>query len=188
MKSNAIALLFACVALPALAEPETFTLDPNHSFTSFEYKHLGVSTQRGRFTKTTGKVTVDTAAKTGTADVVIDAGSVDVGPPRLTEHLRSADFFDAAKYPNATFQGTSFTFDGDKVKTVTGNLTIMGTTKPVTLDTVFFNCTTHPQNKKKLCGGDFTATIKRSEFGMTRAIPAVSDEITLRISVEATKD
>ena len=188
MKTSIIGLLFACAALPALAEPESYTLDPNHSFTNFEYKHLGVSTQRGRFTKTTGKVTIDAAAKTGTADIVIEAGSVDVGPPKLTEHLRSADFFDAAKYPNATFKGTSFTFDGDKVKTVTGDLTIMATTKPVTLDTVSFNCTTHPQNKKKLCGGDFTATIKRSEFGMTRAMAAVSDEILLRISVEAAKD
>ena len=186
MKQLALALLFAA-ALPAQAEPETFTIDPNHTFPTFEYTHFGVSVQRGRFGKTTGKVTVDTAAKTGSDEALIDATTVEAGPPKLAEHLRSADFFDVAKHPTAAFKGSAFTFDGDKVKSVAGELTILGVTKPVTLSAVAFNCGQNPQ-KRKICGGDFTTAIKRSDFGMTKFVPAVSDEVVLRIGVEAFKD
>ena len=188
MKPFAIALLLACAALCARAEPETFTIDPNHTFPTFEYTHLGVSVQRGRFSKTTGKITIDSAAKTGNVEAVIDATTVEAGPPRLVEHLRGPDFFDVAKYPTLTFKGSRFTFDGEKVKSVSGELTILGVTKPVTLNAVSFNCGQHPQNKKKICGGDFAVAIKRSDWGMSRFAPAVSDEIVLHIGVEAAKD
>ena len=187
MKPLVAALFLAVAALPAQAEPETFTIDPNHTFPTFEYTHFGVSVQRGRFGKTTGKVTVDTAAKTGNVEAVIDATTVEAGPPRLAEHLRSADFFDVAKHPTAAFKGSAFTFDGDKVKSVAGELTILGVTKPVTLTAVAFNCGQNPQ-KKRICGGDFATTIKRSDFGMSKFVPAVSDEVVLRIGVEAFKD
>jgi len=188
MKPLAVTLLLAAIALPARADPETFTIDPNHTFPTFEYTHLGVSVQRGRFGKTTGKITVDTAAKTGSVEAVMDATTVEAGPPRLAEHLRSADFFDVAKHPTVTFKGSTFTFEGEKVKTVAGDLTILGVTKQVTLNAVAFNCGQNPQNKKKICGGDFTTTIKRTDFGMGRGVPAISDEVTLHIGVEAVKD
>ncbi len=183
----AAALAGALASVPAAAA-ESFTLDTTHTFPSFELNHLGFSIQRGRFNKTAGKITLDTAAKSGTADITIDAASIDTGYAKLEEHLRGEDFFNVAKYPTITFKGDQFAFEGDKVKTVSGNLTILGVTKPVTLTANYFNCANHPMTKKKACGGDFVAAIKRTDFGMKYGVPAVADDVTLRIQVEAFKD
>jgi polyisoprenoid-binding protein YceI len=176
------------MALPASAETETYTVDPNHTFPAFEIGHLGYSIQRGRFNKTSGTITLDTAAKKGSADITIDIASISTGHPKLEEHLRSEEFFDAAKFPTMTFKSDNFTFEGDKVKSAAGTLTLHGVTRPVTLKTEYFNCAAHPMLKKKVCGADFSGTIKRSEFGITRGVPAVADEVNLRINVEAMKD
>jgi polyisoprenoid-binding protein YceI len=175
-------------ALPCSAEFETYTLDPNHTFPSFEIGHFGYSFQRGRFDRTAGRITLDTAARKGSADIAIDTKSVDTGHPKLEEHLRSDDFFNTAKYPQMTFKSDSFTFDGEKVKSAAGELTILGVTRPVTLNANHFYCAPHPMLKKKICGADFSATIKRSEFGMNKYLPALADEVLLRINVEAIKD
>lgn len=185
---SALLAALASFGLQASAEPETFTIDPQHTFPSFELMHFNVSMQRGRFNKTTGKITVDTEARTGSADVTIEANTVDTGLPRIVNHLRSADFFDVEKFPTLVFKGNTFTFDGEKVKTVAGELTILGVARPVTITAVTYNCAPHPVNKKKVCGGDFITTIKRSDWGMTRGIPVISDEVTLRVNVEAIKD
>ena len=183
----AAAIAGALATLPAAAA-ETYSLDVRHTFPSFEVLHLGYSIQRGRFNKTAGKIMLDTAAKKGTADITIDAASVDTGLAKLEEHLRGPDFFDVAMFPTITFKGDKFAFDGDKVKSVSGNLTMLGVTKPVTLTASYFNCADHPMAKKKACGGDFVATIKRTDFGMKYAVPAVADEVKLLIQVEAFKD
>jgi polyisoprenoid-binding protein YceI len=183
----AAALAAALATSPAFAA-ESYSLDVRHTFPSFEVNHLGFSIQRGRFNKTAGKITLDTAAKKGTADITIDAASVDTGLDKLEEHMRGEDFFNVAKYPTITFKSDKFTFEGDKVKAVSGNLTMLGVTKPVTLTAAYFNCADHPMAKKKACGGDFVTTVKRSEFGMKYALPAVADDVTLRIQVEAFKD
>jgi polyisoprenoid-binding protein YceI len=182
----AAALAGAIASLPAAAE--NFSLDVTHTFPSFEVSHLGFSIQRGRFNKTSGKIMLDAAAKQGTADITIDTASVDTGYAKLEEHLRGEDFFNVAMYPTITFKSDKFTFEGDKVNSVSGNLTILGVTKPVTLTASYFNCADHPMAKKKACGGDFVTTVKRSEFGMKTFLPAVGDDITLRIQVEALKD
>ena len=189
MKRHALAALVAgtVLALPATAA-ETYTLDPHHTFPSFEVTHLGFSVQRGRFNKTSGKITLDAAARTGSAEITIDAASIDTGYDKLEAHLKAEDFFNVAKYPALTFKGDKFAFDGDKVKSVSGTLTMLGVTKPVTLTAAYFNCAEHPLAKKKACGGDFTTTIKRTEFGMKYGVPAVGDDVTLRIQVEALKD
>lgn len=189
MNRTALAALVAgtLATLPALAV-ENYTIDATHTFPSFEVMHLGYSLQRGRFNKTTGKITLDTAGKKGSAEITIDAASVDTGLDKLEVHLRGEDFFNVAKFPTITFKGDKFTFEGDKVKTVAGNLTMLGVTKPVTLTAAYFNCADHPMAKKKACGGDFTTTVKRTDFGMKYAVPAVADDVTLRIQVEAFKD
>jgi len=188
MKRAIAAAVFATFAAPAFAAPEVYTVDPRHTFPAFEVSHFGMSLQRGRFNKTTGKITVDREAKSGSVDVTIDAASVDTGEPKLGDHLRAADFFNAAAHPNITFKGTKFNFDGDKVKSVDGELTMVGVTKPVTLTAQQFNCGNHPMNKKAMCGAEFTTTVKRSEWGMKYALPAVADDVLLRINVEAFKD
>lgn len=185
---RAVAIAALVAALPAAAETESYRVDSLHTFPSFEVMHLGFSLQRGRFNKTEGKIALDAAAKKGSADIRIDAASVDTGLDKLEEHLRGEDFLDAAKHPTIAFKSTSFAFDGDKVKSVAGDLTLRGVTRPVTLAASYFQCAIHPMAKKKACGGEFTTTIKRSDFGMKYALPAVADEVVLRINVEAIKD
>jgi polyisoprenoid-binding protein YceI len=182
------ALAALAVAFPAAAEMQSYTIDPQHTKPTYEVMHLGYSIQRGRFDKTSGKITLDTAAKKGSADITIDAASIDSGVPKLDDHLKSEDFFNVAKNPMITFKSSTFTFDGDKVKTVSGDLTMNGITKPVTLTANLFLCAAHPMTKKPQCGGDFQTTLKRSDFGMKYAIPALADDVTLHIPVEATKD
>ncbi len=190
MKRIAFASAFAALAtaLTSSAQMQTYTIDPQHTRPTYEVMHLGYSMQRGRFNKTSGKITLDTAAKKGSADVTIDAASIDSGVPKLDEHLKSEDFFNVAKNPQITFKSNNFTFDGDKVKSATGDLTMNGVTRPVTLTANLFQCAPHPMNKKPQCGGDFTTTVKRSDFGIKYGIPAVGDEVTLRIPVESIKD
>jgi len=183
-----VALAALATALPALAAPESYTIDPRHTFPTYEVGHLGYSFQRGRFNKTSGRITLDTAAKTGSAEVTIDAASVSSGVDKLDEHLRSEDFFNVAKNPNITFKATECTFDGAKVKTAKGDLTMNGVTRPVVLTANVFNCAPHPMTKKRQCGADFETTVKRSDFGMKYAIPALADEVKLRIGIEALKD
>jgi polyisoprenoid-binding protein YceI len=183
-----IALALSLAALPAAAATESYTIDPRHTFPSFEIGHMGMSIQRGRFNRTSGKITVDTAARTGTVEVAIDATSIDTGLEKLEEHVRAEDFLQASAFPTITFRGSQMTFDGDKVKSVAGDLTMRGVTRPVTLAATMFNCGSHPMTKKPMCGGEFVATIRRSDWGMKYAIPALADEMTLRINVEAMKD
>jgi polyisoprenoid-binding protein YceI len=188
MRSSIFAALASIAALPAAADPETFTIDPNHTFPSWEVGHMGLSIQRGRFNRTMGKVTVDTAAKTGTAEIVIDASSLDTGHPKLGEHLRGEQYFNVEKFPTLAFKAAQFTFEGDKVRAVAGDFTMLGVTRPVTLTAVTFNCALNSLTKKKVCGGDFVGTLKRSEFGLTRSMTAVTDEVTLHVNFEAIKD
>ena len=122
----------AAVAAPALAAPETFAIDNSHTYPRFEYNHFGYSTQQSRFNKTTGTITLDRAAKTGSVDVTIDTTSVDTGFPLFNEHIQGEDFFHTEKYPTITFKSTGVKFDGDKLAAVDGNLTIKGVTHPLT--------------------------------------------------------
>jgi polyisoprenoid-binding protein YceI len=182
---SAAALL---AALPAAAEPESFTVDPRHTFPGYEVGHFGYSFQRGRFNRTSGKITLDAAARQGSADISIDTASVSNGVEKLEEHLRSEDFFNAARFPQMTFKSTNFTFEGDKVRKASGDLTIAGITRPVTFDVTHFNCGINAMTKRKICGADMSATIKRSEFGMKYGLPALADDVLLRVNVEAIKD
>lgn len=184
MKHFFVALALAAAVLP-LHAADTYVIDNSHTFPKFSYTHLGLSTSEGRFDRTSGSLTLDLAAKTGSVDITIDAASVSTGWAKFDEHLRSPDFFDVAKYPVITFKSSQFTFSGATLTAVTGDLTIHGVTRPATLAVSNFVCKEHPMKKTPACGAHLTTTLKRSEFGVGAYVPAVSDAVELRISVEA---
>lgn len=183
MKILLVVLSFFLLSSAAFAED--YVVDPRHSFPSFEVNHMGLSTQRGRFNVTSGKITLDRTAKTGAVYIEIDSKSVNTGLEELEKHLKGEDFFNVEKHPRITFKSDKIDFDEDRPKSVHGELTLLGVTKPVTLSVASFNCRVHPMNKKYVCGADTSGMFKRSEFGMGYAIPAVSDEVKLFIQIEA---
>jgi polyisoprenoid-binding protein YceI len=185
-KTLIAAALFATVGL-AQAESATYAIDPTHTFATFEAKHFGTSTYRGRFDKKEGSVTIDKAAKTGKVEITIDTTSVSTGVVPLDTHLKSKDFLNATEFPTAKFVSDKFTYDGDKVASVSGTLTIRGKTGPVTLTATNFNCYTNPMLKREVCGGDFETTIQRTLWDVSYGVPVVSDNIRLLIQVEAVK-
>jgi polyisoprenoid-binding protein YceI len=159
--------LVAAVSFNAMAEEVTYQLDPSHTYPSFAADHFGgVSTWRGKFDKSSGTVSIDRAAKTGTLDATIDMTSVAIGNDKLDGELKSAQFFDTDKFPTATYKGTSMKFKGDVPTQVQGELTLHGVTKPVTLTIQSFKCFTHPMLKKEVCGTEATATFDRADFGI----------------------
>ena len=185
MKRLSLLAVLAVLAVPAFAAPVTYTIDSGHTYPAFTYTHLGFSKQTQRFNATSGKVVLDAAAHTASVDVSIDINSIDSASAKLAEHLKSADFFNTAKFPTATFKSTKVNFDGDKPATVEGDFTFMGVTKPVTLKITHFQAMPHPMMKKDAIGANATVTVKRSDFGLTMYVPYVSDEVTIDISLEA---
>ena len=183
MRTWIVALALALAGMGARAEE--LNVDSEHTRVTFEINHFGYSTFRGQFNEATGRISYDPAAKRGSADVTVAVASVATGVAKLGQHLQTPEFFDAAKHPNVTFKSTAFNFDGDELKSVDGNLTIRGTTKPVTLTVTAVACKPHPLGKYPACGADAEVKIKRSEYGVSGYLPAVGDEVTLRIGVEA---
>lgn len=185
---NLIALsLAAAFSSAALAAPETYVIEQNHTKPRFEYSHLGYSIQSSRFDTVTGKITLDRAAHTGSVDVSIEAASVNTGSTAFNGHIQGEDFFNTAKFPTITYQSDKILFEGEKPVAVEGNLTIKGISKPVTLAIASVQCMPHPMLKKDACGATATAKIKRSEFNMGKYAPYVGDEVTLTIPVESLK-
>lgn len=187
MLTAAAAVIVVATPFAASAAPVSYTVDGAHSYPYFEINHLGFSTMRGRFNSTAGKITLDTAAKTGSVDIRIDAESIDTGFAKRDDHLRSPDFLNAGEFPELTYKSTKVTL-GDGTAKVEGNLTINGVTKPVALDVTRFHCGPNPMSKQETCGFDAITTIKRSDFGITYAVPAVADEMKILLGVEAVRD
>lgn len=187
MKKPIAILLASLLAAPALAA-DNYTIDSRHTWPVFEINHMGFSTQRGRFNKSSGKITLDTAAKKGSVELVIETASIDMGLDKWDEHMKSDEFFNVAKFPTMRFVSDKLVFDGDKVVAAEGSFTMLGVTKPLTLTVSNFRCAMHPMAKKPACGADISATLKRSEFGMSKYVPMVSDEVKLFSPVEALKD
>ena len=195
MMKTILGALALALPLAAMANPENYTVDPTHSFAYFEVEHLGVSNQRGRFDRTSGKFVVDRVAKSGSVELNIESASVSTGdnvkgsrPRTLDDHLKTADFFNVAEFPRVSFKSTGVKFAGDNPSEIAGNLTLIGVTKPVTLKVERWACRDNPMSKKPMCGGNVTATLKRTDFGMKYGVPAIGDEIRLWFSVEAYKD
>ncbi len=158
--------LAAALSFPAFADVSTYQFDPTHTYPSFEADHFGgLSVWRGKFGKSSGTVTLDRAAKTGTVDVTTQLASISTGNTKLDEHLQTNEFFDVAKYPEAVYKGT-VKFKGDKPAEVVGNLTLHGVTKPLTLKIDSFKCMPHPMLKREVCGIDAVGEFNRDEFGL----------------------
>jgi polyisoprenoid-binding protein YceI len=190
MRKLAYALVAAATlaAGAAQAESATYAIDPTHTFVTFEISHFGTSTNRGRWDKKQGTVQLDKAAKTGKVDLTIDMASINSGSAAFDKHLRSVDFFDTDNFPTAKFSADKFTFNGDKVSEVSGTLTLMDKTNPVTLKATNFNCYQSPMLKREVCGGDFEATIDRTAYGVNYGIQwGFPKEVRLLIQVEAVK-
>lgn len=185
-KISAALALFAA-ASTSMAAPETYAVESTHTFPSFSYSHMGLSTQISKFTKTSGTIVLDAAAKTGSVDVTIDMTSVETGVPVFNGHIQGDGFLDTAKFPTATFKSTKVVFDGDKPTTIEGNLTIKGVTKPVILKVTNFVAKDHPMMKRPALGADASTVIKRTEFNAGKYAPAVGDDVTITISLEAIK-
>ena len=188
MKKPALVLALSAFSATGFAAPETFNVEPTHTFPRFEYSHFGYSNQQQRFDKTSGKIVLDRAAKTGSVDVSIDTTSVNTGYALFNQHIQAEDYFDTARFPAITFKSTRVRFEGDKPVAVDGNLTIKGVTRTVTLTVTNFHSMPHPMLKKDAIGANATAKVKRSEFNMGKNVPYVGDDVTLTIAVEAIKE
>ena len=183
-----VAALGASLVGLAAAAPETYTIDPSHTSPYFGYSHFGFSNQLHRFDRSSGHITIDRAAKTGSVDVTIDATSVNTGFPVFDKHIQSEDFFATAQYPEITFKSSKVNFQGDTPVSVDGQLTVKGVTKPVTLKLTHFTMRPHPMKQRPALGANATAQIKRSDFNMGKYAPNVSDEVDLSIAVEAVSE
>ena len=182
-----IALATALTLATAPAFAATYTLDPGHTQVIFEWNHMGFSNPEGQFGKVEGTLEFDQANPTqSSVNVTVGLGSVNTNVPKLDQHLQTDEFFDVAKFPTATFKSTKVEKGGsaNKLK-VTGDLTLHGVTKPVVLDVTVNKVGEHPMRKAAAAGFDAKATIKRSEFGITKYVPMVSDDITVHITSEA---
>lgn len=187
MKKFITAVVLATSVSVSAYAADTYSIDPNHTFPVFEVNHLGFSTQHGRFDKTSGTITLDMAAKKGSVDLKIETTSLDMGFPLWNEHMSADGFFNTAKFPTMTFKSTKLIFKDDKVVAAEGDFTMLGVTKPLTITVNDFKCGDHPMLKKPMCGANITGTIKRSDFGMSKYVPAISDEIKIHVPVEAYK-
>jgi polyisoprenoid-binding protein YceI len=189
LKHLTLALLAAAATAGSAFAADTYQVDPSHTYPSFETDHFGgLSVWRGKFTKTTGTITLDRAAKTGTVDLNIDPASIDIGNAKLDEHVKGPDMFDVAKYPTAAYKG-KVVFKGDVPTAVDGELTLHGVTKPVKLNIDKFKCMPHPMLKgHEVCGADATGTFSRADFGVDYGVKmGFKPEVKLAIQVEAVK-
>lgn len=187
MKDSPLVAALLLIAAPALTAPMTYKVDPNHTYPSFVADHLGgLSNWRGKLTKTSGTIVLDKEARTGTVEVTSESGSIDFGHEKLNAHARSPEMLDAEKFPTITYRGKLLDFKDGVPTSVNGDLTIHGVTKPITLTINQFLCKPHPATKKEVCGADASATINRSDFGVSFGQQfGFKQDVKLEIQVEA---
>lgn len=195
MKSSSLAVVAATAALTvgalnaAWAAPVKYDIDSGHTFPSFTADHMGgLSNWRGKINSTSGTVTLDTAAQTGTVDVKMDMKSIDFGHEKLNEHAKSAEIFDTEKFPTATYTGKLTNFKNGAPTEVDGSLTLHGVTKPVKLKINQFLCKPNPMSKKETCGADASAKFNREDFGVSYGKAyGFKQDVELQIQIEAIK-
>lgn len=195
MRKILLSFTLAATSLQGQAAPESYTMDPYHTFVHFAVDHNDYSWIWGRFDRTSGKFTIDRQARSGTLEIEVETASVSTGdsargnrPRARDEHLRSADFFNAVEFPRMTYKSTSVRFNAEVPVEVRGELTLLGVARPVTLTVDRWKCAPHPVTKRAICGGNATGSLKRSEFGMKWGIPATGDEVKVLVTFEAFKD
>jgi polyisoprenoid-binding protein YceI len=179
--------LVAGVSAPSVAAAGNYTVDPNHTYPSLEFSHMGLSTWRGKFNKTSGKVSLDRATRTGSAEIQVDTASIDFGHDKMNEFALGPDWLNVTKYSTMTYKG-ALKFDGDAPVSMDGELTLLGVTKPVKLRINSFKCIDHPYFKREVCGADAEGDLNRADFGMTKYSEGEAGKIHLRIQVEAMRD
>ncbi|MDQ1120105.1 MULTISPECIES: YceI family protein [Pseudoxanthomonas] len=186
MRKFLLAAALSALVAPAFAAPTTYKLDPGHTDVIATWNHFGFSNPSAHFGNVDGTLTYDPAnVAASSVQVTLPLSGLESFVPKLNEHLAGSDFFDAAKFPTATFKSTKVQSTGkDKLK-VTGDLTIKGITKPVVLDVTLNKAGEHAMKKVQSIGFDATATVKRSDFGVGAYAPMVSDEVKLHITTEA---
>ncbi|MBV8783663.1 MAG: polyisoprenoid-binding protein [Gammaproteobacteria bacterium] len=182
-----LALLLSGMTGAALAAPVTYQIDPGHTFPSFETDHFGgLSVWRGRFDHTTGTIVLDKEKGTGTVEVSVDAASVDLGNPKLTEHVKTEQMLDVAKFPTATYKGTLAAFKDGAPTEVHGQFTLHGVTRPLDLTVRTFKCAINPMSKKEVCGADVGGTFNRADYGVSYGEQmGFKMDVKLLIQVEA---
>ncbi|MFZ6733101.1 YceI family protein [Undibacterium sp. Ji42W] len=180
-------LIVSCASMAAYGA-DKYVVDQEHTFSNFEYKHWGLSLQRGRFDKNSGSIELDMDNKTGSLQIAIDAASINTGSDTFNKILRSDNFFNIEKYPKISFQSNKMIFNEDQLVQVEGDLTIKDVTRKVTVDITQFECRFMILYLKRACGANGNTKILRSDYGVGRYVPFVSDEVTLSFSVEAIKE
>lgn len=179
------AIAVSLLAGTAFAEPVAYDFDKSHANLSFTYNHLGYSTTDARFSEWNGVLLIDKDnPSSSSVEFVVDIDSLNTFWSERDKHLKSADFFDVAKFPQATFQSTKVEQTGENQLAVTGDLTIRDVTRQETLDVVVTAIGDHPMAKKPAAGFAMTATIMRSDYGMGMLTPYVGDEVTITFHAE----
>jgi polyisoprenoid-binding protein YceI len=188
MKFANLMVVSLAAAGAASAAPVTYTVDPDHTHPSFEVDHLGgLSIWRGTFKRTSGSIVIDTAASSGSVDIVIDPASIDLAQDKLSEHVASPEMLDTKRYPTATYKGKVI-FRAGTPASIEGDLTLHGVTRPVKLKIESFKCIQHPMTKKEVCGADATGQFNRADFGVDYGQKfGFKQDVTMRIQVEAIK-
>jgi polyisoprenoid-binding protein YceI len=183
-----LALTLGFLAATGACAQETYAIDGSHTVPMFEVRHEGMSMQRGFFTNTQGKITLDRTARTGSIDVEIGTGSVLTASKLLNDVLKGVGYFRSDDFPTMRYVARDIAFEGDAPVAANGQLTLLGVTRPVTLLISDFRCGSQYLTRRPMCAAQATATIRRSEFGMQGGLPnAVADEVRIVIPVEAVR-
>jgi polyisoprenoid-binding protein YceI len=187
----ACATLLTTAAVGASAAPQTFALDPAHTRVHWELTHFGTSTSRGRFDAITGSVTLDREARSGSASIDITTASISTGIRVFDAVLRGPSLLASTEHPSAYFVASRFGFEGERLVSVTGEFTLRGSSQALTLKALRFGCRTDAATANtaahEVCGGDFEAEFKRSDFGITHSLPFVGDTVRLVVQIEGTR-
>lgn len=182
-------ILLTCLLLTSpFAQAATYTIDASHTYPMFEIDHLGFSIQRGQFDETAGTIELDQMAQTGRIEVRVQTASLDSGHAKRDEILKGADWFDVERFPDMTYRSQRLIFNGTQLVAVEGDLTLHGVSRPLRLEVTQFKCGLNLAARKRGCGADAAGQLKRSEYGITKGLPFIGDEVRLRIQIEAYAD